>query len=152
MRLWRISAHADLSGEGGLHAAGRWHSRGNRIVYLSDHPASALVEVLVHLEVDPEDMPDSYQLCSIEVPDRVVFHSINAEDLVAGWHDQPEVTRALGDQWLRENQTAFLRVPSAIVPSALNWLLNPAHIDAASVDIIELIKVPFDPRLIGTGR
>ena len=45
MRLWRISDFADLAGEGGLLVSGRWHSRGRRIVYLSDHPATALIEI-----------------------------------------------------------------------------------------------------------
>ena len=69
MRLWRISDHADLTGEGGLLASGRWHSRGSRIVYLADHPASALVEVLVHLEVESEDIPSSYQLVAVDLSD-----------------------------------------------------------------------------------
>jgi RES domain-containing protein len=50
MELWRISNYADLSGAGGLRAAGRWHSQGKRIVYLADHPSSALLEMLVHLD------------------------------------------------------------------------------------------------------
>jgi RES domain-containing protein len=44
MELWRISIYADLSGAGGLMASGRWHSQGKRIVYLADHPSSALLE------------------------------------------------------------------------------------------------------------
>ena len=50
MELWRISNYADLSGIGGLKAAGRWHSQGRRIVYLADHPSSALLEMLVHMD------------------------------------------------------------------------------------------------------
>jgi RES domain-containing protein len=49
---------------------GRWHVRGQRVVYLSEHPALALLEVLVHLEVDPADVPTSYQLLTIELPRR----------------------------------------------------------------------------------
>ena len=69
MWLWRISNHASLSGEGGLHASGRWHARGRRVVYLADHPASALLEVMVHLEIDAEDLPSHYQLLGVDVPD-----------------------------------------------------------------------------------
>ena len=69
MRLWRISNHASLSGDGGLYASGRWHTRGRRVVYLADHPASALLEVMVHLEIDAEDLPTHYQLLGVEVPD-----------------------------------------------------------------------------------
>ena len=69
MRLWRISNHADLSGEGGRRVGGRWHERGRPVVYLSEHPALALLENLVHLEIDSEDLPSGYQLLTVDVPD-----------------------------------------------------------------------------------
>src|SRR5437867_964460 len=100
MRFWRISNFADLSGDGGLLAAGRWYSRGRRVVYLADHPASALVEVLVHLEIDPEDMPDSYQLLAIDIPDDIVSEEIKSERLSGRWWENSGTTRTLGDDWL----------------------------------------------------
>ena len=151
MRLWRISEHADLSGEGGLRFSGRWHSRGSRIVYLSDHPASALVESLVHLEIDREDVPDSYQLLAVDIPDDFHFASIEEKQLNAQWRAQLAETRALGDRWLRDDQAALLRVPSALVPFASNWLLNPAHADTARVRVAEIIRALFDRRLFGAG-
>jgi len=69
VRLWRISNYSDLSGPGGLKASGRWHEKGRHVVYTSDHPASALLEAMVHLEIDFEDLPDTYQLLEIDVPD-----------------------------------------------------------------------------------
>jgi RES domain-containing protein len=151
MRLWRISNHADLSGEGGLFVEGRWHSRGSRIIYLADHPAAALLEVLVHLEVDPQDIPDTYQLLAVDIQEDVRLESTDEKKLGMGWRDFTYLTRDVGDQWLRKNQTALLRVPSAIVPAAVNWLLNPAHSDSAKVHIAEVIPVPFDRRLFRTG-
>lgn len=147
MRLWRISDFVDLSGQGGLLAAARWHSRGRRIVYLADHPASALLEVLVHLEVDAAELPDVLQLLAIDVPDDIAPESIESANLPADWKQHFSVTRALGDRWLREDGSALLRVPSAIVPAAFNFLLNPAHPDAASAKIAEIIHAPFDTRL-----
>lgn len=149
MRLWRISAHADLSGEGGLLTSGRWHSRGSSIIYLADHPASALVEVLVHLEVDPGELPDSYQLLAVDFPDTVPFDSIALESLAADWRVQLNLTRDIGDRWLRGNRTALLRVPSAVVPFTCNWLANPGHADIAKARIAEVIPIQFDPRLFG---
>ena len=148
MRLWRISNHASLSGDGGLHAAGRWHSRGRRVVYLADHPASALVEVMVHLEIDAEDLPTHYQLLGIEVPDDVAVTALAETELPDGWRQQFAVTRARGDEWLRTGATALLRLPSAIVPEATNYLLNPAHADTARISIAIALRAPFDPRLM----
>jgi RES domain-containing protein len=147
MRLWRISNHASLSGDGGLHASGRWHSRGRRVVYLADHPASALVEVMVHLEIDAEDLPSHYQLLGVEVPDDAAITALGEHDLPTGWRQQLLLTRARGDDWLRTGATALLRVPSAIVPEAANYLLNPAHRDAARIGIASALRAAFDPRL-----
>lgn len=147
MRLWRISNHASLSGDGGLYASGRWHTRG-RIVYLADHPASALLEVMVHLEIDAEDLPTHYQLLGVDVPDDIAAAAHDNGDLPADWREQPALTRTLGDQWLRDGATALLRIPSAIVPDAGNTLLNPAHADATRISIASAVRAAFDPRLM----
>ncbi|MBI4366194.1 MAG: RES family NAD+ phosphorylase [Deltaproteobacteria bacterium] len=152
MQLWRISNFADLSGEGGLLAAGRWHSKGYRIIYLSDHPASALVEVLVNLEIDPDDFPESYQLLTVEVSDDVKYATIDLSQLSANWQGDQASTRAIGDDWLIANDRALLRVPSAVVPIASNWLLNPAHPDLSRMRITDVIRAPFDPRLFKVAQ
>lgn len=149
MRVWRISDFADLRGDGGLRASGRWHTRGRPIVYLADHPAAALLEVLVHLEVDVEDLPATYQLLAADVPDEMARRATATEEhLSPVWIENLTVTRRLGDEWLKSAASALLRVPSAIVPSATNWLLNPRHPDAASIRVVDLVRVPFDPRLV----
>ncbi|WP_155836914.1 RES family NAD+ phosphorylase, partial [Paraburkholderia mimosarum] len=43
MEFWRISNYADLRGIGGLRASGRWHYRGQPVVYLAENPALALL-------------------------------------------------------------------------------------------------------------
>ncbi len=148
MRLWRISDFADLSGQGGLLEEARWHSRGRRIVYLADHPASALIEVLVHLEVNAAELPDSYQLLAVDAPEEIAFETAHAGNLPADWQRNHSLTRAVGDDWLAANRAALLRVPSAIVPAAFNWLLNPTHTDARQVRIAEIIRAQLDPRLL----
>jgi len=145
MRLWRISNHADLSGEGGLRASGRWHSKGRRVVYLADHPASALIEIMVHLEIDAEDLPSHYQLLGIDVPDDIAIPTVDA--LPCDWREQAMLTRSLGDAWLRGGTTALLRVPSAIVPDASNYLFNPAHSDIVRIGIASAVHAAFDARL-----
>jgi len=151
VRLWRISRFADLSGEGGRLAPGRWHSRGGRIVYLADHPASALVEVLVHLEVDAAELPSLYQMLAIDAPDDIRFETVDAANLPENWRSHERVTRTLGDRWLAEKKAGLLRVPSAIVPATFSWLLNPAHADARAFTIAETTRVPFDRRLLKIG-
>lgn len=146
MELWRISNYADLSGIGGLRAAGRWHSRGRRIVYLADHPSSAMLEMLVHM--DRDDIPRTYQLLRASVPEDIVVETVAAE-LPADWRLKTVVSREIGDRWLDRSTSALLQVPSAISKRGSNFLLNPAHVNATRITVAEIIKAPFDPRLLG---
>lgn len=145
MILWRISNHAALDGGGGLRAPGRWHSRGRRIVYCSACAATALLEILVNLELEPGRLPRGYQLLRIEVPDDLEV--AEPDELPAGWRDDGELTRRLGDTWLAEGTTALLRVPSAVIDVESNFLLSPGHPDAARVRLVEASQKPLDPRL-----
>jgi RES domain-containing protein len=146
MELWRISNYPDLSGAGGLKASGRWHTRGKPIVYLADHPSSALLEMLVRMDRDL--IPATYTLLRIAIPDRIPITEIQASDLPSDWRDRPAATRQIGDRRLDQSSTAILRVPSAIAHAAHNWLLNPTYTGPINVRIIEVIKAPFDERLI----
>jgi RES domain-containing protein len=146
MEVWRISNYVDLSGSGGVRAGGRWHSRGKRIVYLADHPASAVLEMLVHMDRDL--LPATYRLLRIIVPETIVVEMVNAEGLSADWQERPAMTREVGDRWLDGSSSALLQVPSVIVPRARNFLLNPAHPDAVNIVVAEIIHAPFDPRLL----
>jgi RES domain-containing protein len=147
--LWRISNHASLDGAGALKTSGRWHSRGRRIVYCAESPAAALLEILVHFEIDLPDLPRRYRLLKIEVPDDAGRERVNVADLAADWIHNPIATRAAGDAWLRESRSLLLAVPSAIVPSTDNVLINPAHPGAIGVRLVETSEHAIDPRLIG---
>jgi RES domain-containing protein len=145
MELWRISNYIDLSGIGGLKTAGRWHSQGRRIVYLADHPSSALLEMLIHMDRDL--IPPTYQLLRVAVPDDIVVETVGSE-LALNWRSQTMVSRGIGDRWLDRSTSALLQVPSAISAHGANFLLNPAHLDATRVGIAEVVQAPFDPRLL----
>lgn len=150
MTLWRISNHVTLDGNGGKRAGGRWHSVGRRIVYLADHPMSAIVETLVHLNVDSEDTPDAYTLLKISVPERL---PIESPQLPEGgiWKHEMGITRSIGNAWIASLKSPLARVPSVIAPHTWNYLLNPLHPDAAQVKIAEVIHERFDNRLLRLG-
>ena len=56
---WRLCRrpYADLTGDGARLAGGRWNRRGRAVVYLAEHPALAVLEVRVHLDVPLELLP-----------------------------------------------------------------------------------------------
>jgi RES domain-containing protein len=142
--LWRISRHRDLTGIGGLRAAGRWHYAGHPVVYLSENPASALLEVCVHTAAN--DVPPGFTLLRIEGPELKILAVIEST-LPHDWRTRLEVTRKLGTDWLRKKEDVILRLPSAIVPQTTNFLVNPLHPDASRFRITAVFTYPFDGRI-----
>ena len=130
-----------------MRTPGRWHTRGRRVVYCAQSPAAALLEILVHFEIDIQDLPVRYRLLKIDVPDDMHVERVSPEQLPAGWPEKTEMTRALGDDWLAKASAALLSVPSAIVPETFNLLLNPIHRDAKRIAIVQAGEHAIDPRL-----
>ncbi|OHX14261.1 RES family NAD+ phosphorylase [Chromobacterium sphagni] len=143
MIAWRISRFEDLRGLGGIRARGRWHNAGQPIVYLADHSASSMLEMLVHSEFAA--LPDTFTLLKVDIPDGLV-QVLDLNELSADWRNDQEQTRALGDTWLAQAPSAVLRVPSALAVEGWNYLLNPVHSGAASCRIVDTIRAPLDSR------
>ena len=142
MILWRISNYATLDGEGGKLFPARWHSRGRSIIYTADHPASSLCEMLAN--TDAGSLPISFQLLKISVG-KINISKI--ESIAPNWPDNQSITQALGDRWLEAKTSALLRVPSALVPEAFNYLINPAHPEMSHIRVAQTLRVPLDSRL-----
>jgi RES domain-containing protein len=146
--LWRISNHASLAGDGGLRVSGRWHTRGKRVVYCAENPAAALLEILVHFEIEIRDLPARYRLLKVNVPDDLRVERVSLTGLGSDWIEDTLATRAIGDTWLTRATTPLLAVPSAVVPETSNVLLNPAHPDASRIVIVQSTDHVIGPRLV----
>lgn len=131
-----------------MRTPGRWHSRGGRVVYCAQNPAAALLEILVHFEIEIRDLPVRYRLWKIHAPDDVLVERVSADKLPPDWTERTDATRAFGDGWLARTSSALLTVPSAIVPETFNVLMNPAHRDAKRIVIVETGEHAIDPRLL----
>jgi len=115
-----------FSGEGARLYGGRWNHAGVRMVYLSEYLSLAALEQIVHLEHIPNV---HYFSMKAEIPDGLLVETVS--NLPPDWQSDPppESTKLIGDEWVLSDRTAVLRVPSVVVPSEYNYLLNPAHAD-----------------------
>jgi RES domain-containing protein len=149
MRVWRIAGRrrAKLHGAGARLSGGRWNSKGVSVVYAFGTLSLAVLEKLVH--VDPDLIPVGQAVLEIEVPDGLVT-TLAPRRLPRGWRRIPPIpaTQRLGDAWVAEATSAVLAVPSAVVPTELNYLINPRHPDAAQIKVVRRRPFAFDPRLI----
>jgi RES domain-containing protein len=134
---------------GGEKSAGRWHTaeRGKRVVYLSDHPALALIEVLANLKGNPQLFPDTCQLMKIAVADKVAMSAFEIIRLSSDWREDENQTKHIGDSWLAGGQSALFAVPSVPSPESVNYLLNPLHADASGVEIDWCKWIKYDKRM-----
>jgi RES domain-containing protein len=132
-----------LDGEGARLYGGRWNSPGRPMIYASASPSLAVLEVLVHLDLPIELMPDDYRLLAIEIADDAQVERL------AGAPDGFDACRNLGDAFLGAGAALALLVPSIIVPQETNALINVAHPDMTRVRLIGNEPFRIDPRLIG---
>ncbi len=146
--LWRVSNYATLDGIGGTYVGGRWHTKGHPIVYCSEDPSTALLETLVHMEIDSEDRPQTFQLLKIQSSAAVTVERMNVKKLSSAWLTNVAPTRSIGDSWLRLRKSLLLEVPSVLVPERRNFLINPLHGEVKKLRIVARYSHPFDQRLV----
>ena len=145
---WRIvkekRVHTAFDGEGARLYGGRWNSVGTSVVYTSGSKALAALESLVHLN---PPVIFNYVAIPVEFEEALVEKS---PKLPLDWTEEPPPpsTRELGDQWAREARSAIMELPSVIIPSESNYLLNPNHPDFKRIKIGTPAPFAFDPRLI----
>jgi RES domain-containing protein len=154
MRVWRICKGKDvattMSGAGSSYASGRSHLKGSPVVYTSSTASLAALETLVHF--DPALAPPDLRLLEIDVPDTLSLESFDPAGLPHDWraYPGPVALQMFGSTWLRELRSVVLRVPSAVLPVAVeaNYLLNPLHPEAEDLSIVEERPFTFDSRLL----
>jgi len=156
LTAWRLVEakyqDAAFSGEGASLYGGRWNSKGVPVVYTADSLALASLEIIVNLP-SPKLLGAFVRIPVCFTPDLV--ESIPISSLPGDWQSRPvsPATRALGDQWVKDQRSAVLKVPSIVVPEEFNYLLNPAHPDFGKIEIGPPVVYYFDPRLAkDTGR
>lgn len=152
MFVWRLCSEpfidSVLSGEGARKKGNRWNNPGTPIVYSANSLSLALLESLVHFDV--EDIPDNYMQVKIFIPDSASINTIPLNKLDTDWNMNANrhQLRDIGTQWAKDNKSLVLVVPSAIVPDENNYLINPLHPEMTNVIVEETKVFTFDPRLV----
>ncbi|HOZ77955.1 MAG TPA: RES family NAD+ phosphorylase [Ferruginibacter sp.] len=148
MMIYRLATGSykdDISGTGAKIFGGRWNSPGMAVLYTAENISLALLEILVR--TGRKNIPSSYSLLKLSVPDTVRMFTITETKLKRSWEDDLAYTQWMGDELLKARETLLLKVPSAIVPEENNLLLNPTHSDYKKVKIISTSVFDFDKRL-----
>lgn len=155
MIVWRIATDTtdyladDLAGIGSKITGGRWNRPGHQMVYCANTPSLACLETMVHLGTG--SLPLNRYLVQVDIP-LSVWRSREVQTpatLPVGWDACPpgQISLDFGDNWLKEERSAVLVVPSAITPEDFVILINPWHPKTNAITAKKLRKWLYDPRL-----
>jgi len=148
MRVYRIGdpqgRFSVYSGDGAAVRRGRWHRKGQQVIYTSEHYSTALLEVLARRN---GLMPPNQHYIEISIPVGASYEEVT-KDILPGWDAiSGRVAREYGAAWFDERRSAILIVPSFIAPEEFNVLINPVHSDAAAIRVGREKPVRWDARL-----
>lgn len=147
---WRIVKERHVatafSGEGASKAGGRWNSRGTAVVYASESESLAALETLVHIGSGSRIR---FSIIRLDF-DRALVETLPLSTLPPNWKSEPPgpATKQLADAWVKAARSAILAVPSVIIPSGVNYILNPSHPDFSQIVSGKPKPFTFDPRLL----
>ncbi len=149
MRVWRICSrrHRTFDGEGARLYGGRWNRPGTPIVYTSGSLSLAVLELFVH--VDTDLAPSGMVAIPADIPENLIVDRLDITKLPKTWraYPAPEALKDIITAWIDKASTAVLAVPSAVIPSEQNYLLNPKHPDFKRIRVQSSIPFEFDPRM-----
>lgn len=124
----------------------RWNVVGVPMLYTAENISLAVLETLVHLQ--EVEIPTDFWLLKIQLPDDSKSSRIDAGKLKKRWQDDEGYTRFIGSEFIKNNASLILQVPSAIITEEHNFLVNPLHKSFAKSKIIDSKEFNFDHRLL----
>lgn len=142
MYVYRLCNHdfKILDGEGARLYGGRWNSVGLSVVYTSEHLSLCVLEQLVHLSLTT--IPVNWISLKIEIPNKIKGDEITS--LPKTDHE----AKRIGDKWIQTKKSLYLKVPSSIIQTEYNFLINPAHRDMKEIKIVDASPFKLDSRLL----
>ncbi|MEZ4792791.1 MAG: RES family NAD+ phosphorylase [Gelidibacter sp.] len=152
MKLYRIAKQIhlnDLSGEGARLFGGRWNKKGYGMLYTSEHLSLSALEMLVH--ADYKYIGRDFGYIELDLPDDLLIDTLPKALLQQDWRHNPPLvfTQEFGTQWLNSEKSLAIKVPSAVLPSENNLLINPNHPFFKDITIIKKAEVDIDGRVFG---
>ena len=148
--VWRLLttrfAQSAFSGEGARLYGGRWNRKGMPMVYTAGSQSLAMLEMLVQ----DEPLRARYVMVPATLPTNLKIERVTPAQLPADWRDlgARERLQAIGTDWARRRSSSALAVPSVVIPTETNYLLNPLHPAFARIEIGKPEEFVTDLRLI----
>ena len=150
MEVFRISIDKFASKLFASAIANRWNTNGQFVIYSSSSRSLSTLELIVNRNAVSSSVNYKVMVISIADNDRLI-KQIFLKDLPTNWRSMDGYTslQAMGSSWYNKQESLVLKVPSAIIPSEFNFVINTEHPDFSKyVKLIRLEDYFWDERLI----
>ena len=93
-------------------------------------------------------MLEEYVYLPVKFDQKFVL-ALKPDEMLDNWNQDPapHTNKQIGDSWIKSRKSVILEVPSAIVPTEKNFLINPVHPAFSKLKIDKPVKLEFDKRL-----
>jgi RES domain-containing protein len=125
-RLSHAKYAATLSSSG---VANRWNTIFQFVIYCSENISLCALELLAHTNgIRPDG---EFKIMHIEIPDKTKITTVEIAQLPQNWFQLQGYaqTQKIGSDWYDSKSTLLMKVPSAIIPSEFNYVINTQHAD-----------------------
>jgi RES domain-containing protein len=139
-------ANTIYTGRGGLLKGSRFLPAGYAVLYASASRALAVLEYAVH---DETYTLRNLVIGEIGIPDDITMLDAGRVGLPEGWNriQGSQASRAFGEQWIKDDRHAILKVPSIIIEDEANFIMNTQHRDFSRLELGEPRLFDIDKRL-----
>jgi len=148
MKVYRITRKKfaeDISGYGAALFGGRWNKKGTRVVYTGGSKEIALLETIVHT---PPMLVPELSIVTLDIPDDSITEITPSSLPGNRYHyPAPAILAEIGEEWVLKGESLTLKMPSCIIHTAHNFIINCAHKEFEKVKILEVKDFYFDTRL-----
>jgi RES domain-containing protein len=130
MEVYRISRSEyskKLSSSG---VANRWNFNDQHVIYTGCTRSLSTFELVVHRNAIKHKV--GYKVLIIAIPDDESYYKeINIRDLPIHWRGLGAYSalQQKGSDWYESQESLILKVPSAVIPSEYNFIINMEHPD-----------------------
>ena len=150
MMVYRLADQRFIDDREGIGAklfGGRWNAVNDACLYSSEHISLAFLEKFVHAAAK-EDM-SNLALLGIDIPDDAdnLLH-VDEVKLNQNWKNEIVYTQWIGGQILADLSILAFSVPSLLVPTERNYVINPKALQFKKLKFKKIANFTTDYRIL----
>jgi RES domain-containing protein len=129
-----------------LSSEGRWHKKGQRVLYFCNSLATCVLELRAD-GVSYKTIREQNHFCEAKIPDGASIEDVPKNFYSDGWRLSKDKAQEFGSKWYSEGRTLILRVKSAVITTELNLVINTNHPEFHGIEFSKPAPTDLDPRL-----